>query len=73
MNCTGNGKEIKSFQFGIYTVVIYKDIITIGCEPHTIEEWKAFTDKEIAKMDEEIDAVAWWKLNKDIVIQLAER
>ena len=70
-DCIGNDKEIKSFQFGTYIVAIYENIINIGCKTHTLEEWKAFTDEEIYKMDS--GALDWWKLNKDIVIQLAER
>ena len=40
--------------------------LTIGCQEHTIEEWKAFSDKEISKMHPL--ALIWWKQNKSIIL-----
>ena len=70
-DCIGNNKEIKSLQIGTYLISYTKDILTIGCQSHTLDKWKAFTDHEISEMDEY--ALEWWKLNKDIVIELVER
>ena len=67
----GDGVEIKSLNIGTYPITYTKDIVNIGCESHTLEEWKAFDDEEIKKMDSQ--ALAWWKLNRDIVISLVER
>ena len=69
--CVGNGKEIKSLQIGTYLISYTKDILNIGCQSHTLDEWKSFTDDEISEMDS--DVLEWWKLNKYIVIELAER
>jgi hypothetical protein len=48
-----------------YFVMISPKYIRIGCENHTHEGWKSFTDEEIAKMDE--DALDFLKENKDII------
>ena len=69
--CIGNSKEVKSLQIGTYLISYIKDIVNIGCKSHTLEQWKRFTDEEINKMD--TDALAWWKLNKHIIIELVER
>jgi len=69
--CIGNGKEIKSLQIGTYLISYTKDILNIGCQSYTLDEWKAFSDEEIKVMDD--GALEWWKLNKHIIIELAER
>ena len=69
--CIGNNVEIKSLQIGTYLISYYKNILNIGCQSHTIEQWEAFTDEAINSMD--YGALEWWKLNKDIVITLAKR
>ena len=69
--CIGNGKEVKSLQIGTYSISYTKYVLNIGCESHTVEEWKNFSDEEINNMDTE--ALSWWKLNKHIIIELAER
>jgi len=69
--CIGNGKEIKSLQIGTYLISYTKDILNIGCQSYTLDEWKAFSDEEIKVMDD--GALEWWKLNKHIIFKLAER
>ena len=69
--CIGNGKEIKSLQIGTYLISYTKDILNIECQSHILDEWKAFSDEEIKIMDG--GALEWWKLNKHIIIELAER
>ena len=69
--CIGNGKEIKSLQIGTYLISYTKDILNIGCQSYTLDEWKAFSDEKIKIMDG--GALKWWKLNKHIIIELAER
>jgi hypothetical protein len=69
--CIGNGKEIKSLQIGTYVIAYTKDILNIGCQSHTLDKWKAFSDNEINNMDSK--ALEWWKLNKDIIITLVSR
>jgi hypothetical protein len=57
-NCTGNMKEIKSMRLGKYNIVYTKDILAIGYDQHTIEEWKNFTDDKINKID--VGALKCW-------------
>lgn len=45
--------------------------IRIGCQSHTLDEWRAFTDEQIAAMH--YDAPAFWKENKKLLIELCER
>ena len=54
-----------------YNIVYTKYILNIGCKSYTLTEWKNFTDNDIAEMD--VGALAWWKSNKDIIIELVER
>ena len=44
--------------------------IQIGCQHHSVDEWRAFDDRVIAKMDEE--ALTFWKKYKLVVLGLAE-
>lgn len=68
----GNGKEVKSLQIGTYMVSYHKDILNIGCQSHTLDRWISFTDEEIDAMDKGT-SLAWWKLNKDILVTLVKR
>ena len=68
----GNGIEIKSLQIGTYMVSYHKDILSIGCQTHTLDKWINFTDEEIDAMDRDT-ALDWWKLNKDILVTLVKR
>ena len=47
----------------IWRVQIDGEIMQIGCKQFTIEEWFAFSDKEIAKID--AFALKWWKKWKE--------
>ena len=67
----GNNKEMKTLQLGTYIVTIYKEIIQIGCQNHSISEWENFDDNYIKRMD--VNALEWWRENKDIVLTLAKR
>ena len=69
--CVGNNKEIKSLQLGTYDVAFTKNILCVGCQSHTLKEWKAFTDEEIAKIDD--NALEWWKKWKDTLITIIEK
>ena len=44
--------------------------IQIGCQHHSVDEWRAFDDRVIAKMDS--DALDFWKAHKEVVLGLAE-
>lgn len=64
----GNGIEIKSYQTGIYDIVIFRDVIQIGCERHLFNEWMEFTDHEISEMDD--GALEFWGVWKSIIIKI---
>ena len=68
----GNNKEIKTLQLGGYVVnyVQSTNIIQIGCENHTVEEWKNFSDDEISQMD--IGALEWWNKWKDFIFHFID-
>ena len=61
----GNMSEVKSLQCDYWAVTYTADKMQIGCQFHTIEEWWAFTDKEISRMDS--NALAWWSVWKPIL------
>jgi hypothetical protein len=61
----GNGCEIQTFIFEKYHVNMTKNIIQIGCEKHTHEEWFNFSDEKIEAM--EYGALEWWKKHKEII------
>ena len=44
--------------------------IQIGCQHHSVDEWRAFDDRVIARMDKE--ALTFWKKYKLVVLDLAE-
>jgi acylphosphatase len=67
----GNGREIITIQTSVYHVNYTSTEIQIGCEKHTIEEWKNFTDEEILKMDGE-RALNFWKRYKDFIFMAIE-
>ena len=69
-NCAGNGRELKTVQTGIWQITYSAEVIQIGCQQHSIEAWKAFSDEEIAKMD--VRAFAWWKVWKPVLMQIIE-
>ncbi len=44
--------------------------IQIGCQHHSVDEWRAFDDRVIARMDS--DALAFWTQHKEMILSLAE-
>ena len=61
----GNGNGIKSMQFDKYMVTYTSQVMAIGCEQHTIEEWRNFSDDEIQKMNDKV-LEGWSKWKQDI-------
>jgi hypothetical protein len=49
-----------------------RDVLNIGCQSHTHEEWFKFTDEDINEMDRGT-SLMWWNLNKDIIKTLIDR
>jgi hypothetical protein len=62
---TGNNNEIKTIQLGTWLVVFTKDIMSIGCQQHKIEDWFLFKDYDIDRMHEK--ALDWWGKHKQII------
>ena len=44
--------------------------IRIGCQYHSREKWAAFTDAEIAEMDD--DALEYWSKYRDLILLASE-
>ena len=42
----------------------------IGCQNHKVEQWKAFTDQEISRMDS--DALQFWNQYKAMLLAACE-
>ena len=66
----GNKKEIKTMLLDTWDIVFTKDTIAIGCQQHSIECWRNFTDDEINKMEK--GALNWWKKWKDFIFMAIE-
>ena len=66
----GNLRHVKSIQTETYYITYTSKVIQIGCQRHTIEDWKNFDDETIRKMDSK--ALDWWKKWKPILIQIIE-
>jgi len=54
-----------------YNVLIFDAHMEIGCESHSFEEWEAFTDEEILRMDGE-KAIRFWKTHKGHLLGLCK-
>ena len=52
-----------------WRVSILNEHMEIGCELHRIDEWAAFDDATINKMDR--GALKWWRAHKDALLALA--
>ena len=63
LRCYGNMKDIFTLQLDTYLIGFTNKYLQIGCKRHTIEEWKNFSDEEIAKMDK--NALSWWNKWKE--------
>ena len=68
--CIGNMREIKSMQLDTYLIVFNKHFLAIGCQQHSIEKWKNFTDDEIENLDN--GALEWWNKWKDFIFKAIE-
>ena len=66
----GNLRHVKSIQIETYYITYTTKVIQIGCQRHTIEEWKNFDDEKIKQMDSK--ALDWWKKWKPILMQIIE-
>ena len=65
----GDKTYIKTLQLDTYSVSYTSEIMQIGCESHSIEDWWKFKDKEILAMDGK-KALTWWKKWKPVLKQI---
>lgn len=63
------GSGLKVFHGGEWIAYITAEKIRIGCQHHSIEEWKNFTDDEIDQMSG--GALDYWRENKGIIMMIA--
>ena len=67
---SGNMKELRTMQIDTYKIGFTLDTLQIGCRRHKIEEWKSFSDEEIAEMDD--GALEWWNKFRPIIFNIIE-
>jgi uncharacterized protein YjbI with pentapeptide repeats len=68
----GINDYVKCIQLDTYPITYTATHIQIGCERHTHEEWRGFSDAQIRAMDGRA-AVDWWGSWKDWLFDLIER
>jgi uncharacterized protein YjbI with pentapeptide repeats len=66
--CLGNGIQITTLTLSPWPVVYYKNELTIGCQSHTKDRWRTFSDSEIDKMDPY--ALTFWTKYKTLILDL---
>jgi len=66
----GEMKYVKSLQCEKYYISYTSKMLNIGCQSHTIEEWKMFGDDTISRMDSQ--ALEWWQKWKPILMNIIE-
>jgi uncharacterized protein YjbI with pentapeptide repeats len=66
----GNIFNIKTLHCEKYPITYTEKVLQIGCERHSIEEWKNFDDEKINSMDS--GALEWWVKWKPIIMQIIE-
>ena len=64
--CKPDDNVIKHIPTETYRVLRTSQTIQIGCENHTIDEWKNFTDDEILKMDGYMALIFWKKYKTEV-------
>ena len=67
---SGNNKQLKTLQLGLYLVAISEFSIAIGCCQFSHDEWANFNDYEIRNLDGK-EAVTWWAQWKETILKVA--
>ncbi len=68
---SGNNREIKTNQLGQFIITYTAETIWIGCESHSFDEWMAFDDDCLSKMDD--NALAWRDEWAEIALKIIEK
>ena len=66
-----SGADLIIITWSHWTTYITKGHVRIGCQSHTLEEWREFSDDQISDMDPR--SINFWKQNKELIISLCER
>ena len=66
-----SGADLIIITWHPWNVYITTEHIIIGCQSHSLESWKNFSDEEISGMHK--NASEFWKPNKELIISLCER
>jgi len=67
----GVNEWVKCIQIDTYPVTYTAEIIQIGCQRHTHQDWAEFPDAQIRAMDG-AKALAWWRKYKTWLFQTIE-
>ncbi|QCQ62855.1 pentapeptide [Rheinheimera phage vB_RspM_Barba23A] len=67
----GNQGQIITIQTDVWQIVYTSDVMQIGCQRHSINDWLVFSDDHISKMDSK--ALEFWKKWKPILVLILER
>lgn len=70
--CVGDGHVILSMQLGQFSVTIHEDFVQIGCQGHTIHEWRRFDEHAIHAMNTML-AVDWDRQWRPVIEAVLER
>ena len=67
----GDGSIIRTIQTGVYIVVIWGPMMSIGCQSHNWSDWMMFNDTSIHDMDGQ-NAVDFWRIWRPILTAIME-
>jgi hypothetical protein len=67
----GVNEYIKCVQIEAYPITYTADILQIGCQRHSIEDWRTFDSRRIAAMDGK-GALKFWAKYKNWIFQTIE-
>ena len=67
----GNSKEIKTIQNEDYDIIFTSETLAIGCQSHSIAEWKVFSSRDILEMDGK-KALLFWDDYKELIFKYIE-
>ncbi len=70
LRCMGDMRFIFTMQLDTWPISFTADTLQIGCQRHSIAEWKAFDDDRISSMDSK--ALAFWRKWKDFIFKAIE-
>ncbi len=68
--CRGNDIEIQHSTKYYWHIVWTKDILQIGCQNHTHDEWNSFTDEQISVMAQ--GALKFWRDHKASLMEMVK-